>query len=246
MSVNYFNSAGTDLDNLFYVNNGNAGAIGFVEASGQDLGNRYTNASTLGYSVGFVNSAGTDLGYLRGNAVPPSISNYWANNTSYTNSNDFNDHYRDLGDQGSEYESTSHFRQSVGYVNAGCNCSGTGDLIWQLAISVIAGSSHSVSGTFYYWGNTTENKNIEKASVLKSATQSATFSLNAGAESGWLWIYNAVGGTGPWRNFTYYVTGGWDDTASVNTNVSFGLRVYQRVYSSVGDAGWRHNDVWFG
>lgn len=70
MSVNYYNSAGTDLDNLFYVNNGNAGAIGFVEASGQDLGNRYTNASTLGYSVGYVNGSGTDLGYLRGNLVP--------------------------------------------------------------------------------------------------------------------------------------------------------------------------------
>ena len=56
MSVNYFNSAGTDLDNLFYTNNGNAGAVGFIEASGQDLGNRYTNASTLGYAVGLVNN----------------------------------------------------------------------------------------------------------------------------------------------------------------------------------------------
>ena len=79
MSVNYFNSAGTDLDNLFYTNNGNAGAVGFIEASGQDLGNRYTNASTLGYNVGFVNSAGTDLGYLRGNYAAASMQDRYDN-----------------------------------------------------------------------------------------------------------------------------------------------------------------------
>lgn len=70
MTCGYQNSAGTDLDNLFYINNGNAGALGFQVSNGQDLGNRYTNGSTLGYSVGYQNSAGTDLGYLRGNFNP--------------------------------------------------------------------------------------------------------------------------------------------------------------------------------
>ena len=71
MTCGYQNSAGTDLDNLFYINNGNAGALGFLVSNGQDLGNRYSNLSTLGYSVGYKNSAGTDLGYLRGSISSP-------------------------------------------------------------------------------------------------------------------------------------------------------------------------------
>lgn len=71
MTCGYQNSAGTDLDNLFYINNGNAGALGFQVSNGQDLGNRYSNLSALGYSVGYKNSAGTDLGYLRGSIASP-------------------------------------------------------------------------------------------------------------------------------------------------------------------------------
>lgn len=71
MASNYKNSAGTDLDNLFYIDNGNSGALGFRIPDGTDLGNRYTSMSTLGYSLGFLNSAGTDIGYLRGKLLPP-------------------------------------------------------------------------------------------------------------------------------------------------------------------------------
>lgn len=71
MASGFLNSAGTDLDNLFYIDNSNAGAIGFVTSDGQDLGNRYTAAATLGTNVGFTNSAGTDIGYLRGNLATP-------------------------------------------------------------------------------------------------------------------------------------------------------------------------------
>jgi len=74
MTCNYKNSAGTDLDSLFYTNNGNAGAIGFTVSNGQDLGNRYTNASKLNQTIGYKNSAGTDIGYLRGNIAAPTIS----------------------------------------------------------------------------------------------------------------------------------------------------------------------------
>ena len=74
MASGFLNSAGTDLDSLFYTDNGNAGAIGFRVSGGQDLGDRYTDASTLGYNVGYKNSAGTDLGYLRGKLVKPSIT----------------------------------------------------------------------------------------------------------------------------------------------------------------------------
>ena len=52
MTCGFLNSAGTDLDSLFYTNNGNAGAIGFQCSNGQDLGNRFTNVNTLGYAVG--------------------------------------------------------------------------------------------------------------------------------------------------------------------------------------------------
>ena len=53
MACGYLNSAGTDLDSLFLVDNKNSGAIGFLTSSGQDLGNRFSAASTLGYNVGY-------------------------------------------------------------------------------------------------------------------------------------------------------------------------------------------------
>ena len=66
MASNYKNSAGTDLDSLFLVNNSNAGALGFKISDGTDLGNRYSNSSTLQQTIGYKNNAGTDIGYLRG------------------------------------------------------------------------------------------------------------------------------------------------------------------------------------
>lgn len=70
MTVNFKNSAGTDLDSLFSITNTNAGALGFKEAGGQDLGNRFAVGS-LGTNVGYKNNAGTDIGYLRGKVVAP-------------------------------------------------------------------------------------------------------------------------------------------------------------------------------
>ena len=71
MATNFTNSAGTDLDSLFYTDNGNGGAIGLLTSNSVDLGNKYTNKSTLGYNVGYANSAGTDIGYLRGSMTAP-------------------------------------------------------------------------------------------------------------------------------------------------------------------------------
>ncbi len=48
MTCGYQNSAGTDLDSLFYISNGNAGPVGFQSSNGQDLGNRYSNLVLLG------------------------------------------------------------------------------------------------------------------------------------------------------------------------------------------------------
>lgn len=81
MASNYLNSAGTDLDNVFYVDNSNAGALGFLTSDNQDLGNRYP-AGSLGVEVGYKTAAGTDIGYLRANIKPVegtitnSVSNY--------------------------------------------------------------------------------------------------------------------------------------------------------------------------
>lgn len=73
MTSNFRNAAGTDLDDVFYVNNSNAGAIGFKCSNGQDLGDRYP-AGSLGTNVGYKNSAGTDIGYLRTKMVAPTVS----------------------------------------------------------------------------------------------------------------------------------------------------------------------------
>lgn len=81
MASNYLNSAGTDLDNVFHVDNSNAGALGFLTSDNQDLGNRYP-AGSLGVEVGYKTAAGTDIGYLRANIKPVegtitnSVSNY--------------------------------------------------------------------------------------------------------------------------------------------------------------------------
>lgn len=70
MTCGFRNAAGTDLENLFYSEYANPGALGFKKSDGYDLGNQFTNKTTLGYAVGYKNSAGTDMGYLRG-AVDP-------------------------------------------------------------------------------------------------------------------------------------------------------------------------------
>ena len=91
MASNFKNSAGTDLDSLFLVNNSNAGAIGFKMSDSTDLGNRYSNASTkLQQTIGYKNSAGTDIGYLRSNLSPTSSGSIsvWIHSTYWDPGND--------------------------------------------------------------------------------------------------------------------------------------------------------------
>lgn len=240
MSVNYFNSAGTDLDNLFYTNNGNAGAVGFIEASGQDLGNRYTNASTLGYNVGFVNSAGTDLGYLRGSAVPPGVNSYWANiGQLYVNKNYYIDNLTE--DDNQIYIGTDHFRRVSAYINAGITGRVTGgDLTYQLCAAAISGAK-ALTVSFALWDN-----EMAMHETYESPTAKATkFTLNANSESTWLTSFTGGCDTTPSRNFSILMDGFYNDRARENTSVPLGIRIYQRIYSSVGDSGWVHTDIWF-
>ena len=83
MAVNFFDSAGSDLDNLFSANNSNTGALGYLTSGNQDLGNRYFKGS-LNRTIGYYDSAGTDIGYTRGKIVAPTGSititrNNWTN-----------------------------------------------------------------------------------------------------------------------------------------------------------------------
>lgn len=239
MSVNYFNSAGTDLDNLFYTNNGNAGAVGFIEASGQDLGNRYTNASTLGYAVGLVNSAGTDLGYLRGSGVPPGVNSYWANiGQLYVNDNYHIDNLTQ--DDNQNYIDTDHFRRVSAYINAGITGRGTGGLTYQLCAAAISGAK-ALTVSFALWDNdTAKHGNWESPTVIASS-----FTLNANSESTWLTSFTGGCDTTPSRNFSIQMYGFYSDLVRESTSVPLGIRVYQRIYSSIGDSGWVHTDIWF-
>lgn len=73
MAVNFFDSAGSDLDNLFSANNSNAGALGYLTSGNQDLGNRYFKGS-LNRTIGYYNSAGSDIGYQRGKIIAPTAT----------------------------------------------------------------------------------------------------------------------------------------------------------------------------
>lgn len=244
MSVNYFNSAGTDLDNLFYTNNGNAGAVGFIEASGQDLGNRYTNASTLGYNVGFVNSAGTDLGYLRGNYVAASMQDRYDNLTTYYNkeigaSDDIGTHYR---------------REAYGFLNVGCTAYGTG-CSWALAIQALNGNTgKSSQGVIGYLDSSTANlKNTNSRTQTGfwapwnkegGATKlGGMLSPNSATNS--LTIYSGVCDAHPSRVFAIALYARYGSDDYYTAGVSVGLRVLQRVWNDAADTGWQARDFWF-
>lgn len=244
MSVNYFNSAGTDLDNLFYTNNGNAGAVGFIEASGQDLGNRYTNASTLGYNVGFVNSAGTDLGYLRGNYVAASMQDRYDNLTTYSN-----EEYGSSGSHG-----VRHRREAYGFLNVGCTVYGTG-CSWALAIQALNGNTgKSTQGFIGYLDSSTANLKETKSftqtgfwspsSIYGTATKLGGM-LPPNSATNSLTIYSGVCDAHPSRVFAIELYAKYGDDYDYVAGVSVGLRVLQRVWNDAADTGWQARDFWF-
>lgn len=239
MTVGFCNAAGTDLDSLFYTDNSNAGAVGFLEPAGQDLGNRYTTASTLGYAVGLVNSAGTDLGYLRGSAVPPGVNSYWANvGQLYVNNNYHIDYLTQ--DTNQNYSYTDHFRRVSAYINAGITGRGTGDLTYQLCAAAISGAK-ALTVSFALWDNdTAKHEDFKSPTVIASG-----FTLNANSESTWLTSVTGSCNTTPSRNFSIQMYGFYSDRVRESTSVPLGIRIYQRIYSSIGDSGWVHTDIWF-
>ena len=112
MACGFRNSAGTDLDDLFYIDNSNGGAIGFQMSNGVDLGNRFTNKSTLGYNLGYKNPAGTDIGFLRGKLTPPTGGGIYFKKLQAK-------HTTDKYQSGTDSEGRSDYRYSY-YVSAVC------------------------------------------------------------------------------------------------------------------------------
>jgi hypothetical protein len=255
MSVNFFNSAGTDLDSLFYVNNGNAGGIGFINAFGQDLGNRYTNASTLGYAVGYKNSAGTDLGYLRGNAVPPQIQNNWANYIDRGSENFYLGKYDDAEVFFNATGKYFHSRAGNFCLNIGCDCTGTGQKYWECKICLITGGRAVVPfadglaekaglcSYFAWWDN---HSQVQKVTGWDgSSGHFENLSIGANSESGQFTVYKGLTDNHPARNIQVHFGANLPKDSTKSIDWSLGIRVYQRVWSNLGDTGWRRNDIWF-
>lgn len=243
MSVNFFNSSGTDLDSLFYTNNGNAGAIGFKTASGQDLGNRYTNASNLGYAIGYKNSAGTDIGFLRGKAVPPTISSHWANIVrTYINRNTHTDNTS--GGDNDNYTDTDHQREVSVYLTCGLNGGGNGSSVHQVDICALAGS-RTINCLLCVWDN--RDLTQGNSGTWSGYTNRVSDTITANSEGGHIRVTSNNCNLQPRRNFSVHVRGSWTDRAQgQNTNVPLGIRIFQHFYSNYGDAGWVSNDIWFG
>lgn len=123
MTCGFMNSAGTDLDSLFLINNSNGGALGFQCSNGQDLGNRFSASSKLNYAVGFQNSAGTDIGYLRGAGSTPVFTAYNATLNNLYNSG------KTSCSHGSGEDSYSHKQRYMrGYLYVTGSCSGFGNV----------------------------------------------------------------------------------------------------------------------
>lgn len=212
MTVNYYNSAGTDLDSLFLVTNGNDGGVGFFNASGQDLGNRYAGGSSLGYGVGLLNSAGTDLGYLRGKGTAPSISavSVTSNLHSYL-----------MNDGGIQNEDWEYYPVCTanGYFYFNYSCSGTAPHTLHLSVVVEASFAqlHGITRQVkFQYGTNASLPNWSQYSIGDAVDQdwqttTAAYNIFNGACStnpsgyiAWKVRLECQRNTAPSRNFTWW------------------------------------------
>lgn len=230
MASGFQNSAGTDLDSLFYTNNGNAGAIGFQISNGQDLGNRYTNANKLNYGVGFQNSAGTDLGYLRGNASTPVFSAHNATLNSLYNSG------KTRCSHGSGEDAYSHPQRYMrGYLYVTGSCTGFGSLAptWQVCIChyhTEGGYTHEYR--FAAHPDSTTNFSVGLCLDYNPPT------LATNAESPWITVKNNASGASRSMNVSF---GLYSNDGRGGNSYGECVRVYQRFYNSIGSTPWVSN-----
>lgn len=161
MTSGFQTKEGTDLDNVFLVNNSGGQYFNLKVSTGQDLGQRYSTAFALNRDVGFQNTAGTDIGRICGNIVPATLTNYWAN-VKWTNEHN-----------------AIRWR---GALNVGCNAYGDG-LNWALCMCVWVNQS-SDDGKISVRTNST----TEIPARVKSTDQMSTLGTQwwDGAGNRWL------------------------------------------------------------
>lgn len=95
--------------------------------------------------------------------------------------------------------------------------------------------------SFALWDNdTAKHEDFKSPTVIASG-----FTLNANSESTWLTSVTGSCNTTPSRNFSIQMYGFYSDRVRESTSVPLGIRIYQRIYSSIGDSGWVHTDIWF-
>ena len=150
-------------------------------------------------------------------------------------------HYESFSED-DEYIDTEHRREVSAYINAGINGRGDdGDLTYQLCAAAISGAKALTVSAFALWDNdTAKHEDFISPTVIASG-----FTLNANSESTWLTSFTGRCNTTPSRNFSIQMTGSYSDRVRESTSVPLGIRVYQRIYSSIGDSGWVHTDIWF-
>lgn len=228
MTCGFLNSAGTDLDSLFYANNGNAGAIGFQCSNGQDLGNRFTNANTLGYAVGYQNSAGTDIGYLRGAGSPPVFTAYNATLNNLYNLKTSCSHII--------FSHKQRYIRGYLYVTGSCSGFGNNAPTWQVCICHYHTEQNDVHN-YRLAVQADSTANIQPSSCLLDLHDSP-LSLATNTESPWQTVKNDAGGASRAMNVAF---GLYSINSKGDYSIGDCIRVYQRFYNSIGSTPWVQN-----
>lgn len=264
MASNFLNSAGTDLDNVFFINNSNAGALGFQVSNGQDLGNRYPSGS-MGYNVGYQNNAGTDIGYLRSDCFVPVYTSHNVSGANTYSGKDGSCGYEKTcydSDDG-YYDCTSGYRtrHNKGYVTVNGACSaGRRDVSWEIHVYY----RHDESGysphylTWNMWGNTTNIPSapyphpqkygcgIYSPYAVKDDSSYNVATAHAGQDSNKAYVIlsNSSGSQSRSFTFSYYLA--IQDRDGRNGNGNQWLRIYQRFYNHLGSSPWVYDDFYMG
>jgi hypothetical protein len=257
MASNFLNSAGTDLDDVFFVNNSNAGALGFQVSNGQDLGNRYPSGS-MGYNVGYQNSAGTDIGYLRSDYFIPVVTSHNVTGSNVYSGKDgcYGPVERCYDNDTGWYDcySSMRTRHNKGYVTVNGACSaGRRDVSWEIRVyyrhDETAYSPHYI--TWNMWANTTNIPSVPyphpKASHIPTCPKSLNLNVahaNQDSSSYYTILSNSYGSQSRSFTFSYYLA--IQDKDGRNGSLNQYLRVYQRFYNNLGSSPWVYNDFHMG
>ena len=234
MTCRFLNSAGTDLDSLFLVNNSNAGALGFQTSAAQDLGNRFATGS-LGYSVGYRNSANTDIGTLRGNSSAPVFSAYNATMNNLYNSGKTQCWHSSGEDQ---YSHAQRYMRGYIYVTGSCSRYGSSAPTWQVCIC----HYHTEGGYTHRY----------RLAVVADSTAQVTPSpcidsnpdrLAANTEGPWITVKNNASGASRSMNIAF---GLYSNDGRGGNSYGECIRVYQRFYNSYGTTSWVSKSFNFG